>query len=77
MDRRKFLQFFGAGAAVTAAGLMVPDVARKFFLPPRAGWSLGTEPGLNVGDILTISGSPHKFIVISINGVQQYIPVWS
>lgn len=76
MNRRKFLQFLGAGAAVTAAGLMVPDVARKIFLPPRAGWALGSEPGLNVGDILTIEGSPEKFIVVRINGAQYYAPVW-
>lgn len=56
MNRRKFLQFLGAGAAVTAAGLMVPDVARKIFLPPRAGWTLGAEPGLNVGNVLTFEG---------------------
>lgn len=39
MNRRGFLQLLGAGAAVTAAGLLVPDVARKIFLPPRGGWT--------------------------------------
>jgi hypothetical protein len=41
MDRRGFLKLLGAGAAgaaVTAAGLAVPDVARRFFLPPAGGW---------------------------------------
>ena len=39
MNRRGFLKMLGAGAVVTAAGLMVPDVARRFFLPPRGGWT--------------------------------------
>jgi hypothetical protein len=62
MNRRGFLKMLGAGAAVTAAGLLVPDVARKFFLPPhggwtpgpKPGWALSSEPGLNVGDVITI-----------------------
>jgi hypothetical protein len=44
MNRRGFLAMLGAGAAVTAAGLIVPDVARKIFLPPKGGWTLGAEP---------------------------------
>ena len=39
MDRRGFLKMLGAGAAVTATGLAVPDVARRFFLPPAGGWN--------------------------------------
>ena len=39
MNRRGFLTLLGAGAAVTAAGLAVPDVARRFFLPPAGGWN--------------------------------------
>jgi hypothetical protein len=81
MNRRKFLQFLGAGAAVTAAGLMVPDVARKFFLPPRAGWTLGAEPGLNVGDVITFEGVHDplvirrckQFVVTSIDDHGMYI----
>jgi hypothetical protein len=53
MNRRDLFKLLGAAAAVTAAGIIVPDVARRFFLPPRAGWTLGAEPGLNVGDVLT------------------------
>jgi hypothetical protein len=81
LNRRKFLQFLGAGAAVTAAGLMVPDVARKIFLPPRAGWTLGAEPGLNVGDVLTFEGvydplvirKCKQFIVVSVSDHDHYI----
>jgi hypothetical protein len=81
VNRRKFLQFLGAGAVVTAAGLMVPDVARRIFLPPRAGWTLGAEPGLNVGDVLTFEGvyDPlvirhcKQFIVTSISDHDHYI----
>jgi hypothetical protein len=56
MNRRGFMQLLGAGAAVTAAGLIVPDVARKFFLPPRGGWDRAWNCQLNVGDILTFEG---------------------
>jgi hypothetical protein len=57
MNRRGFLAMLGAGAAVTAAGLIVPDVARKIFLPPKGGWLGGNYNGaLNVGDILTFEG---------------------
>jgi hypothetical protein len=81
VNRRKFLQFLGAGAVVTAAGLMVPDVARKFFLPPRAGWTLGAEPGLNVGDVITFEGVHDplvirrckQFVVTSIDDRGAYI----
>lgn len=43
MNRRGFLQMLGAAASVGACGLLVPDVARKIFLPPKGGWktSLG------------------------------------
>ena len=43
MDRRGFLKMLGAGAAVTATGLAVPDVARRFFLPPAGGWNGGLD----------------------------------
>jgi hypothetical protein len=57
MNRRGFLAMLGAGAAITAAGLIVPDVARKIFLPPRGGWLSGSYNGaLNVGDIVTFEG---------------------
>lgn len=59
MNRRKFLQFLGAGAAVTAAGLMVPDVARKIFLPPNSGWAdfkRYSMSDLQVGDVVTFEG---------------------
>ena len=36
MNRRKFLQFLGAGAGVAAVAA-VPG-AVKFFLPPKGGW---------------------------------------
>lgn len=80
ISRRGLLKLFGAAAATTAAGLVVPDVARKFFLPPARGWSLSTEPGLNVGDILTIEGSegsPSRYIVVLLNGQKFFVPVWS
>lgn len=59
MNRRKFLQFLGAGAAATAAGLMVPDVARKIFLPPNSGWAdfkRYSMSDLQVGDVVTVEG---------------------
>jgi hypothetical protein len=58
MNRRGFLQLLGAGAAITAAGLIVPDVARKFFLPPTGGWRPDPIWGgqLTVGDTLTFGG---------------------
>jgi hypothetical protein len=41
VNRRKFLQFLGAGAGVTAAVVIAPE-AVKFFLPPRGGWNSWT-----------------------------------
>jgi hypothetical protein len=76
MNRRGFLAMLGAGAAVTAAGLIAPDVARKIFLPPKGGWLGGNYNGaLNVGDILTFEGVHDpltirrckQFVVISID----------
>jgi hypothetical protein len=61
MNRRKFLQFLGAGAAVTAAGLMVPDVARKIFLPPRGGWAGSGQ--LQVGDVVTFEGVHDPLVI--------------
>jgi hypothetical protein len=80
MDRRKFLQFLGAGAAVTAVGLMVPDVARKIFLPPRGGWASGNG-AIQVGDVITF-GPVHdplvirrckQFVVTSVDDRGMYI----
>lgn len=38
MNRRDLFRFLGAGATLTAAGLLVPPAARTIFLPPRGGW---------------------------------------
>jgi hypothetical protein len=75
MIRRSFLKLIGAGAAATAAGLIVPDLARKFFLPPRAGWALHPSGGIQVGDVITFEGvhdtlkirKCKQFVVTSIN----------
>jgi hypothetical protein len=87
MNRRGFLAMLGAGAAVTAAGLIVPDVARKIFLPPKGGWT-GTglteseliAAGLNVGDVLTFGDVYNEqrthlkqFIVTSIGDSRRVI----
>jgi len=55
MNRRSFLQMLGTAAAVTAAGLIVPDLGRKIFLPPRGGWAARglTSAELQVGDVIT------------------------
>jgi hypothetical protein len=55
MNRRELFKMLGTAAAVTAAGIFVPST-RKIFLPPRAGWTLGTEPGLNVSEVLRPTG---------------------
>jgi len=62
MNRRGFLKMLGAGAVVTAAGLMVPDVARKIFLPPRGGWATGSF-NLQVGDIVTFEGVHDPLVI--------------
>jgi hypothetical protein len=63
ISRRGFLQFLGAGAAVTAAGLMVPDVARKIFLPPRGGWAPSPGGAIQVGDVITFEGVHGPLVV--------------
>jgi hypothetical protein len=64
MNRRDFFKMLGAAAAVTAVGLIVPDVARKIFLPPAGGWTVtGAGSFLNVGDVVTF-GNVHDPLVI-------------
>jgi hypothetical protein len=77
MNRRGFLKILGTAAAVTAAGIIVPELivpsTRKIFLPPRAGWTLGAEPGLNVGDVLTFEGVYDD--QLKIRKVKQFVVV--
>jgi hypothetical protein len=86
MNRRGFLKMLGAGAAVTAAGLLVPDVARKIFLPPRGGW-LTPLSAFNVGDVVTFEGIHDplvirrckQFVVTSItpSDIYRYDAAWT
>jgi hypothetical protein len=39
VNRRKFLQFLGAGVGAAAVAAVTPG-AVKFFLPPKGGWKL-------------------------------------
>ena len=61
MNRRNLFKLLGATAAVTAAGTIVPAKG----VTPRAG------------DIVTFAGNPQRFIVISVNGANRYLPIWS
>jgi hypothetical protein len=83
MNRRGFLAMLGAGAAVTAAGLIVPDVARKIFLPPKGGWVSVScnHSALQVGDVITFEGAYDpllirrckQFVVTSVGENGAYI----
>jgi hypothetical protein len=41
VNRRRFLQLLTGGAAAIAVEQLVPDVARRYFLPPAGGWRPG------------------------------------
>lgn len=75
MNRRGFFKALGVATAVTAAGLVVPDVARKFFLPPAHGWAVGS---LKPGDMITIRQPPSYDLAIPYERTRQYvvIEVW-
>lgn len=89
MDRRKFLQFLGAGAGVAAAAAVVPG-AVKFFLPPKNGWKgewtysiKDSAYGLEDFEERILQPAMQRvadkidWMMVTNNGANLYLPVWS
>jgi hypothetical protein len=76
MNRRNFFKMLGAAAAVTAVGIIVPELivpsTKKFFLPPPTGWASGWH-GMNVGDVIEIGLETQPRSPLQIRRCKQFV----